>query len=42
MAGSGATTGYCEAIVAALRAGATEGEVVKALETVWGRYRPAG
>ena len=40
MASSGATSGYCEQIKAALKAGATEGEVVKALEQVWGRYRP--
>jgi methylmalonyl-CoA mutase N-terminal domain/subunit len=40
MAGSGATTGYCEAIHAALAAGATEGEIVKSLEQVWGRYQP--
>jgi methylmalonyl-CoA mutase N-terminal domain/subunit len=40
MAGKGATTGYCEAIYDALKAGATEGEIVKALETVWGRYQP--
>lgn len=40
MAGQGAQSGYCEQIVAALRASATEGEIVKALEVVWGRYRP--
>ncbi len=40
MAGQGVKAGYCEQIVAALRAGATEGEIVKALEAVWGRYRP--
>jgi methylmalonyl-CoA mutase, N-terminal domain len=40
MAGQGAQSGYCEQIVTALRAGATEGEIVKALEAVWGRYRP--
>jgi methylmalonyl-CoA mutase, N-terminal domain len=40
MAGQGAASGYCEQIVTALRHGATEGEIVKALEAVWGRYRP--
>jgi methylmalonyl-CoA mutase N-terminal domain/subunit len=40
MAAAGATTGYCEAIYSALAAGATEGEIVKALEAVWGRYQP--
>jgi methylmalonyl-CoA mutase N-terminal domain/subunit len=40
LAADGATTGYCEAIYAALAAGATEGEVVRALEQVWGRYQP--
>ena len=40
MAQGGAKSGYCEQIKAALKAGATEGEVVKALEAVWGRYRP--
>ena len=29
-----------EQIVACLRASATEGEIVKALEQVWGRHRP--
>lgn len=32
--------GYCEQIIACLRSGATEGEIVKALEQVWGRHRP--
>jgi methylmalonyl-CoA mutase, N-terminal domain len=40
MAERGEKSGYCEAIVAALRCGATEGEIVTALEQVWGRYRP--
>jgi methylmalonyl-CoA mutase, N-terminal domain len=40
MAGQGVKSGYCEQILSALRAGATEGEIVKALEVVWGRYRP--
>jgi hypothetical protein len=31
--------GYCEQIKKALIAGATGGEIVKALEQVWGRYR---
>ena len=41
MADAGKTSGYCEQVYSALKAGATEGEIVKALETVWGRYRPA-
>jgi methylmalonyl-CoA mutase N-terminal domain/subunit len=41
LASSGARFGYCEAILDCLRAGATEGEIVGALEAVWGRYRPA-
>jgi len=40
MAARGDKSGYCEAIHAALQCGATEGEIVKALEQVWGRYRP--
>jgi methylmalonyl-CoA mutase N-terminal domain/subunit len=40
LARDGAKGGYCEAIYAALRAGATLGETVGALEAVWGRYRP--
>ena len=40
MAAQGEKSGYCEAIAAALKCGATEGEIVKALEQVWGRYRP--
>jgi methylmalonyl-CoA mutase N-terminal domain/subunit len=40
LAAAGARSGYCEAIYAALAAGATGGEVVKALEQVWGRYQP--
>jgi len=42
MAARGEQQGYCEAVLTALRCGATEGEIVKALEQVWGRYRPAG
>ncbi len=41
MAQGGVKSGYCEQIKVALKAGATEGEVVKALEAVWGRYRPS-
>jgi methylmalonyl-CoA mutase, N-terminal domain len=40
LARDGATGGYCEAIYSSLRAGATLGETVAALEHVWGRYRP--
>jgi methylmalonyl-CoA mutase, N-terminal domain len=40
MASKGVTKGYCEQIGAAVKAGASEGEIVKALEQVWGRYRP--
>jgi len=40
MADKGVTTGYCEQIKTALTAGATEGEIVKALQEVWGRYHP--
>ena len=40
MADQGAVSGYCEQIYTALKAGATEGEIVTALELVWGRYRP--
>ena len=40
MADKGVTTGYCEQIKAALLAGATEGEIIKALQQVWGRYQP--
>jgi len=35
-----AANGYCEQMLAALRAGATEGEIIAALVAVWGRYRP--
>ncbi|MBN2083328.1 methylmalonyl-CoA mutase [bacterium] len=40
MADKGETAGYCEQMLAALQAGATEGEIIHALEAVWGRYRP--
>jgi len=40
MADRGEVSGYCEQMLAALRAGATEGEIIHALETVWGRYQP--
>jgi methylmalonyl-CoA mutase N-terminal domain/subunit len=40
LAHSGERFGYCEQVLACLRAGATEGEIVKALEQVWGRHRP--
>jgi methylmalonyl-CoA mutase N-terminal domain/subunit len=40
LASSNARFGYCEQIRAWLLAGATEGEIVKALEQVWGRHRP--
>jgi methylmalonyl-CoA mutase N-terminal domain/subunit len=40
MADSSASGGYCEQVMVALKAGATEGEIIKALEQVWGRYRP--
>ena len=40
MADKGETGGYCEQIKQALIAGATEGEIVKALQAVWGRYHP--
>jgi len=40
MADGGETAGYCEQMLAALKAGATEGEIIHALEAVWGRYRP--
>jgi methylmalonyl-CoA mutase, N-terminal domain len=40
LAHSGERFGYCEQIIACLRARATEGEIVRALEQVWGRHRP--
>ena len=40
MAEAKQVSGYCEQIYTALKAGATEGEIAKALERVWGRYRP--
>jgi len=40
LADTKAQSGYCEQIMAALRAGATEGEIISALVSVWGRYRP--
>jgi methylmalonyl-CoA mutase N-terminal domain/subunit len=40
LAHSDARFGYCEQMLACLRAGATEGEIVAALEQVWGRHRP--
>ncbi len=40
LADSKASSGYCEQIMSALRAGATEGEIISALVAVWGRYRP--
>ncbi|MDQ3023814.1 MAG: methylmalonyl-CoA mutase family protein [bacterium] len=40
LAQSDARFGYCEQILACLSAGATGGEIVKALELVWGRHRP--
>ena len=39
-ASSGEKSGYLELIRECLLAGATEGEIVKALEAVWGRYQP--
>src|SRR5690606_16263580 len=39
-AAGGAKSGYLELIRECLLAGATEGEIVKALESVWGRYQP--
>ncbi|MEZ5339504.1 MAG: methylmalonyl-CoA mutase family protein [bacterium] len=39
-AAAGAKSGYLELIREALLAGATEGEIVKSLESVWGRYQP--
>ena len=39
-AAASAQSGYMELIHAALSAGATEGEIVKSLESVWGRYQP--
>ncbi|MCC7479570.1 methylmalonyl-CoA mutase [bacterium] len=41
LAASSARFGFCEAILDCLRSGATEGEIVTSMESVWGRHRPA-